>query len=141
MDGQCLQRGFNPRKKQGNIQNGVPVAYDGVLILPCFLRKEELMNKKIVAIALIVLFVAAAVAFAGDVTITQTSTSLTVKRADSKIPVKGTVCINMERKSGDKVAKNQDWWDFDLSYTQSAIWTPPAGWTIVSYSNVMCTIP
>jgi len=105
--------------------------------------RKVFMNKKILAIALIVLFVAAAVAFAaGDVSITKRDTSITVTRADSKVPVTGTVCINMERTASDgKVAKNQDWWNFDLSTKQSDTWTAPSEWKIVSYSNLMCTIP
>jgi len=78
----------------------------------------------------------------GDVSITRRDTSLTVTRADRNVPVKGTICINMERRSGDQVARNSDWWDFDLTGTKiTDTWNAPAGWRIVSYSDVMCTIP
>jgi len=102
------------------------------------------MNKKIIitVLALFALITVVGTVFAaGDVSITKRDTSITVTRADAKVPVKGTMCINMERKTSDgKVAKNQDWWDFDLSSKTSDTWNAPSGWVIVSYSNVMCTI-
>jgi hypothetical protein len=55
-------------ERRGNIQNGVPVAQDAVLILPCFLRKEGFMNKRIVAISILMLMMLtmAASVFAED---------------------------------------------------------------------------
>jgi hypothetical protein len=103
------------------------------------------MNKKIIitVLALFALITVVGTVFAGgDVSITKRDTSITVTRADKTVPVTGTMCINMERTTSDgKVAKNQDWWDFDLSGNkQTATWNAPSGWKIVSYSNVMCTI-
>jgi hypothetical protein len=66
--GKCLLRGLNPQKTWEISQNGIPVALDGVLNLPCFLKKEGLMNKRIVAFSILLLMMCAMAAsvFADD---------------------------------------------------------------------------
>jgi hypothetical protein len=46
MDRKCLLRGYNPRKDRGIFQNGVSVALDGVLVLPCFFKEGRSYEQK-----------------------------------------------------------------------------------------------
>jgi len=100
------------------------------------------MNKRMIAIALVLLMLIAvgAVFAATGISISRTDTTLTVSRASGvKGVLTGDVCIQLGRRGS--AWKGEDWFSYKMDANQnSAVYRTNGDTIILSYSDSTCTI-